>query len=76
MRKLPNTQDIQHAKAQGIQDAKAWRDHWQARAAEEPMRDEGDLYARPVVNRRMLIRAAAVLVVVYLLLTAALVLIP
>lgn len=61
---------------QGIQDAKAWRDHWQARAAEEPMRDEGDLYARPVVNRRMLLGVLAFLILVYLLLTAALVLLP
>jgi hypothetical protein len=60
---------------EGIQDAKLWRDHWRARAAEEDMRDEGDMLTRPLMNKRVFLWAAVFAFAVYGLLTAALVLI-
>lgn len=59
---------------QGIQDAKAWRRFWEARAAEEHMRDEGDMLVRPVMNWRVFLWAGVAALIVYGLLTVALVL--
>lgn len=60
-----------NVREEDIQDATHWRDFWRARAAEERMQDEGDMLVRPVMNRRMLVRAGAVAIVVYILLIAA-----
>lgn len=72
---LRKSREIAHN--EGIQDARAWRDHWRARAAEEQMQDEGDLYApRPLFDLRVLVKAGIVALIVYALITAALVLLP
>jgi hypothetical protein len=67
----------ERARQEGIRDAQIWRNHWKSRqiANEERLQDEGDMLARPVMNWRVFLRAAAFALGVYLLLTAALVLI-
>jgi len=64
------------ANEEGIQDAKVWRRHWETRAAEEAMQDEGDLLVRPVISWRTFVKAGIVALIVYALLTAAAVLLP